>query len=1006
MILQSLHAHASFPYDPLYMFKSSNGDSTTIYSLDPPSSISQQGQLRSFNPLRSTVDSTRVPYETVSSGLSFLQKDPSIAYTASIDGNGTINVFAGKCSSGASASSLWQFDPDKDSWSQRTLNAEDADPASSKLTTNYLAPSISFSSTLQSPASIYTFGGMCPTQSQTESSDWTSAATYSNQLVVLHPDSDSDYDFQLGTGRSQPIAEAGFTITPLQPSFSNNSDGTQSQTQNFLLLGGHTQEAFINMSQVAVFSLPQASWTFLPINPTAQNPGPGGQPRQRQVEPRSGHTALLTDDGSKVVLFGGWVGDVTSASDPQLAILDVGMGYGGSQQWAWTTAPAASWPLASSSDGIYGHGAIMLPGDVMMISGGFKIPKAASPSKRHTRRALSPDSNTQDFFYNVTAGQWMSSYDPKQVPASALPSGDSNPPGVLSTKPQKVGLGVGLTLGLLAVGFAALLAWILSRRFREQRQKRDLGAYEKHGSGSGSDLRHTPASRHHVDPWGMSSHSTSPDSPVNVSSAWGNNGRSKRPSDRGHWEEANDGGPAGMWNSAGVREAERTGVDLNVPSPHRGLRKGVQGRNIRHDIERRWSHGSVAIHPMIEENDEEALIGVGDGGNREISNHIAGGVFEDPFKDPDPIDRHMLKTPPLSAQAMHSAASPERIYPTRSYTHRSAASGRLSPEKDARTNSNLSERSTASTARFMSVDSPSGPTYGRTPPRGLSIVPNTSPSPHSGSPTKLGDSPTRPGQTPTSAHTNADSFLTARSNLGHEPMECSTLLPSNTPTLLHMFRGYESRTAVVGGEREDPEPDFEPTFTRRADSMKAPTSKVSSWVGSVRRVINHASGPRSSSLTNSSIRPGWLGTHGGDRGGLVYHESAVNSSSGGSSPTKSGSSEPGQGFRPRPPRRTASEDFKLSGTRDRRDWGFDDADPNLRTMSLGTGGGSSEWVGGSGVLKDSGMSERGDWDVEAAARERNVQVMFSVPKERLRVVNPDLRNVSGGSGGSGEVGEK
>jgi hypothetical protein len=39
---------------------------------------------------------------------------------------------------------------------------------------------------------------------------------------------------------------------------------------------------------------------------------------------------------------------------------------------------------------------------------------------------------------------------------------------------------------------------------------------------------------------------------------------------------------------------------------------------------------------------------------------------------------------------------------------------------------------------------------------------------------------------------------------------------------------------------------------------------------------------------------------------------------------------------------------------------------------------------------DNGAPERDeDWDVETAAQQRVVQVMFTVPKERLRVVNAD-----------------
>ncbi|KAK0270158.1 hypothetical protein LTR35_014406 [Friedmanniomyces endolithicus] len=52
--------------------------------------------------------------------------------------------------------------------------------------------------------------------------------------------------------------------------------------------------------------------------------------------------------------------------------------------------------------------------------------------------------------------------------------------------------------------------------------------------------------------------------------------------------------------------------------------------------------------------------------------------------------------------------------------------------------------------------------------------------------------------------------------------------------------------------------------------------------------------------------------------------------------------------------------------------------------------------------------EEEDWDVEGAARKRDVQVMFTVPKARLRVVNADMdrasmRSASEGAGREWEI---
>lgn len=86
------------------------------------------------------------------------------------------------------------------------------------------------------------------------------------------------------------------------------------------------------------------------------------------IDSRSGHTAILTPDGKSVVVFGGWVGDVTQSADPQLAVLELGQGYGGSGHWQWSV-PSQTGPGLEAGTGIYGHGATMLPGDVMMVVG-------------------------------------------------------------------------------------------------------------------------------------------------------------------------------------------------------------------------------------------------------------------------------------------------------------------------------------------------------------------------------------------------------------------------------------------------------------------------------------------------------------------------------------------------------------------------------------------------------------------------------------------------------------
>ncbi|KAG9968161.1 hypothetical protein KCU78_g24297, partial [Aureobasidium melanogenum] len=213
---------------------------------------------------------------------------------------------------------------------------------------------------------------MCPLPNATDET-WMSAANYTNQMMTFSPELDSSkqvaYTSAFLSSKGPPVAEAGFSMTPLAPAFSDNSSSTQSARQSFVLVGGHTGAAFINMSSVAVFSLPEETWTYQPVD----QPSAG---TVTSVEPRSGHTAVLTEDGKSLVVFGGWVGDVTNAASPQLAVLELGSGYGGDGDWEWSIPSQTASGLPGA--GIYGHGAAMLPGGVMMIMGGYNIPTTSS----------------------------------------------------------------------------------------------------------------------------------------------------------------------------------------------------------------------------------------------------------------------------------------------------------------------------------------------------------------------------------------------------------------------------------------------------------------------------------------------------------------------------------------------------------------------------------------------------------------------------------------------------
>ncbi len=93
------------------------------------------------------------------------------------------------------------------------------------ITPSLLGGALGFSSQLApvvSPSTVYVYGGMCPLPNQTASTGQT-AATYSNQMLRLSLAAGSGYTVGPVLSRGPPIAEAGFTFTPLAPLTSNRS---------------------------------------------------------------------------------------------------------------------------------------------------------------------------------------------------------------------------------------------------------------------------------------------------------------------------------------------------------------------------------------------------------------------------------------------------------------------------------------------------------------------------------------------------------------------------------------------------------------------------------------------------------------------------------------------------------------------------------------------------------------------------------------------------------------
>lgn len=434
----------------------------------------------------SKLEASSLRPRTLTSGLPFVGQSQTSAFTASVADDGTLTVFAGDCSDPGSEA-IWTYGQAASTssapgWAkhvagQSTLTA--ATPGAPF----HLGGSLSFSSTVapaMSPPVTYVYGGMCPWANSTAAT-WQSAATFSNRMLRVSREgaiyTSEPTTASSSSGPPPPIAEAGFTFTALTPALSNRS-GTVSQEISHVLLGGHTQRAFINMSTAAVWNLPEETWNIVYVNPPAAAASYGNTELAIKavtgtVESRSGHTAVLNEDGTALVVFGGWVGDLTQAASPQLAVLEMGSSLA---DWRWSV-PEEPQP---TGPGVYGHGAVLLPGNVMMVYGGYAISSATSAEKE--RRSTTP------MFLNLTSLTWSDEYTNPTPPGSsssstsgssttgATPASStttSSTSNTNSSHTSTLGLSLGLGLGIPVLLALVALAMFLCIRRRRTRLRRE-----------------------------------------------------------------------------------------------------------------------------------------------------------------------------------------------------------------------------------------------------------------------------------------------------------------------------------------------------------------------------------------------------------------------------------------------------------------------------------------------------------------------------------------------------
>ncbi|RDW64236.1 hypothetical protein BP5796_10738 [Coleophoma crateriformis] len=991
------YAHAAsaprLPYTPstLLLQKSLSTTGDLVYAFLPLDS-SNAHQLVALN-ISSNVNVANLSLESVTTSLPFTSDD-STAFIPTISYDGEISVYAGSCST-ASSSALWRFTPVNTSISANGTWAQGSTTTASDLTASdlpgadFLSTAFSYSNLADVGAaktSIFMFGGMCPNSAAT-TSNWQEAASYSNHMLVLSPstasDSNAAYTLDLASSKGPPIPEAGFTITGLSPSYTNAS-GVVTQTQSFLLLGGHTQTAFINMSQVGIWSLPEGSWTF----PNVNSPSSQGNTELAvksivdravtSIDSRSGHSAVLTEDGTSIIVYGGWVGDITTAADPQLAVLNLGTGYGGSGDWIWSVP--ANQP---SGAGLYGHGAVMLPGNVMLILGGHNI---STPSSKRARST----SGVTALLFNATSMSWTSNYtNPSYVAAAASAAEAPNSRSSAKETAQKVGLGAGLGLGFTAVIAAFGVYFWYSKRLKQKR----IDEREKHISDLSLGAANLYASGQNPE-WGMRGPRSFPWSNGGWNTNYEDDHVYNSMSSMAAYENLNFGVHAFGDGSSIPQVGNKQIARKPLHSRARGAYQATPTFEAGTSHARTNSLGTAGpIHPIYEADEDLDNPQYGSSGIRAVgldrgqsSDDInrESYRYSDPFKDPGAINRsHQVKpttlTPEHLAQEREREisewvtdwAAAEALLTHQAKSHSTA--GRLSPTKRAqvlaaqnagynseedsgRTASNLSERSAAVSALTVSRSgSGSGGRSRSDSLRGYIMAPFSSAGGTANQNTVADKSGQRSCTAPKSAGSSGESFNTARTTFPALQAEAEILLPhpddcgssrDGSPTRLYAEPlGSPSKNKAHG-------------LSRRGQG---------GWLGSLRRVFvgepSHSgqTSPRSPNYSNGEKSPTYINAN----PGLASSE----------------------------PRRTVSAGATLW----RRKQGRGDWEDSAEGLSMtNTTGRSATFTDGTPprfnlpIDRGADADADDDWDIEKAVERRVVQVMFTVPKEKLRVVNHDV----------------
>ncbi|KFY08614.1 hypothetical protein V492_06075 [Pseudogymnoascus sp. VKM F-4246] len=999
-----LHANAQqLPYNPTSIFLAPNNEQA--YILLPSSSSAPAGELLALN-ISSRIDAAKIAPTVLSKSLPFLEgSDDDIAFVPAMKPSGDIGVYAGSC---ASNSSVWTYSSGK--WTETAVSDSTATASSKLRNTNFLAAGLYFSTEAGADAAkapMFVLGGMCPTTNNTDASTWQASANYTNALLKLTPPKSAGatapYALSLGAADGQKLVpEAGHTITSLAPSLAN---ATSSADGEYVLIGGHTAGAFIGMDRVGVLALPEGTWTFQSVSAGARLGGSelavirtseNGMP-----DSRSGHTALLSGDGKRIVVFGGWVGDVNTPAEPQLLVLQLMGGAGRNGDWAWEVPNAAGSGLGGG-EGIYGHGAVMLPGGTMMVVGGHKISPATSKEKR-------ADSTLQTLLLDTTTMAWVDDYT---NPSFASPSPDANtgtadpagPGGNDNSKKVKIGVGAGIG-GAVAIAIAIFCIWYArrahSKRVGERHQK--LHALSQAAHCEGRDSFYEPYNGEMVQ-----RHTSQNLGNRSMGVGGGNSGGAAYESlSYGGYDYEDDG------NMSYVVPGQRSSFTIpRKPTNSRNARGYSQPPLVSTNQYSSFDFGTNhtranslgtagTIHPIYEADEADEDNDIADAGLLNVGQAVeyppsSSNDHHDPFAEPQqasagPIRPYQLHAPTNPRSLDRNTPTPDSpakererevdewvadwaaadaLMRSHSRSQSLTQSGRLSPSKESnsgRTASNLSEQSAVTLSRSGSQATRSnsltafftGGAAGWNP-----FASSGGAGPTSGTVARRIEY-VHGVNAPSSGRVTAEGYYTNGSISPNSDRSGGTLTvpPPRSAGSGSASGGSASFvTALSGGsfpalrvEAESllPRPsEWESGSPSKSKGLKKPPG----WLGSLKKAFGQEE---------------WVSGPGVEEGERYVDSPSPTRAAFGSEPYRDEDTGP---------RRAASAGSMLW----RRKQGKGDWDDS-----------ADEGVVGPRPYSVAGLEtapigeEEEEWDVEKAVRGRVVQVMFTVPKERLRVVNQD-----------------